>query len=368
MDPIQFQWNGSTVTAKPGDTVASALYRSGGRTFTYSYQHGRPRGLLCLTGSCPNCMVNVDGVPNVRSCTLPARSGLSVLSQNQNVYRGFDSPAVKRFPAAPPLSESPQHYEHLYLQFDVVVVGGGASGVEAALESASQGKQVALLEKEPRLAQAVQPHPGITTFLNCSCFGVYEGNLVGAVQIDYDRPNAETLLHLRAGSVVVATGAFETQYLFANNDLPGVMLSTAVLRLIHRHGILPGQGAVLIGDAERCAELSAGLEAAGIEVVAGVPVESVVRATGKDHVTGLVTETGTYNADLLVMCGPLVPDVGLAGSQAVSLAGAAAGEGAANSPYVLPSSAQSSDAIACLCMDVSGRDVVETIEAGMGHI
>jgi glycine cleavage system aminomethyltransferase T len=355
MDSIQFQWNGNTVNAIPGDTVASALYRSGVRTFAYSYQHGRPRGLLCLTGSCPNCMVNVDGVPNVRSCTLPARSGLSVLSQNQNVYRGFDSPAVKRYPAAPPLSESPHHYEHLYLQFDVVVVGGGASGVEAALESASQGKQVALLEKEPRLAQAVQPHPGITTFLNCSCFGVYEGNLVGAVQIDYDRPNAETLLHLRAGSVVVATGAFETQYLFANNDLPGVMLSTAVLRLIHRHAIVPGKRAVLIGDADRCAELSTRLEAAGIEVVVSVSIESVVRAAGQDHVTGLVTETGTYDADLVVMCGPLVPDVGLAaGAQVV--------------PFLLPPSAQSADAIACLCMDVSGHDVVETIEAGMGHV
>src|ERR1700722_3524813 len=174
MDPIQFQWNGSTVTAEHGDTVASALYRSGVRTFTYSYQHGRPRGLLCLTGSCPNCMVNVDGVPNVRSCTLSARSGLSVLSQNQNVYRGFDSPAVKRFPAAPPLSESPHRYEHTYLQFDVVGVGGGPSGLEAALESASLGQQVAILEKEralsgsAALAQKIQSHPGITTFLNCS--------------------------------------------------------------------------------------------------------------------------------------------------------------------------------------------------------
>ncbi len=58
------------------------------------------------------------------------------------------------------------------------------------------------------------------------------------------QPNAETLLHLRAGTVVVATGAYETQFLFASNDLPGVMLSTAVLRLIHRHGIVPGKRAV----------------------------------------------------------------------------------------------------------------------------
>ena len=320
MDRIFFRWNGSTVEAKPGDTVASALYRSGLRIFTYSYQHGRPRGLLCLTGSCPNCMLNVDGVPNVRSCTVPARSGLRVLSQNQNVYRGFDSSTVKRFPAAPALAEAKHNYQHLYLQFEVVVIGGGLRGLEAALASAARGMQVALLEKEPQLggydaiAQEVQAHPKIKTYLNCSCFGLYEGNLLGAVQIDHSRPNAETLLHLRAGNVVVATGAFETQFLFANNDLPGVMLSTAVQRLIHRHRIVPAKKAVLIGDAHRCAQLQSDLQGVGMEVVASLPIESVVSARGRDHVTGVVTDTVTYDADLLVMCGPLVPDVGFIGS------------------------------------------------------
>jgi sarcosine oxidase subunit alpha len=374
---ILFQWNGNTVTATAGDTVASALYRSGVRTFTYSYQHGRPRGLLCLTGACPNCLVNIDGVPNVRSCTVPARSGMSVLAQNQNVYRGFDSPTVKRFPAAPPLAESPHHYEHVYLQFDVVVVGGGPRGLEAALASAERGLQVALLEKQPALGgdsvlvEEVRAHPMITIFVNCSCFGLYEGNLLGAVQIDYDRPHAETLLHLRAASVVAATGAYETQFLFANNDLPGVMLSTAVQRLVHQHGIVPGKRAVLIGDAPRCSTLQIELQAAGIEVVASLRVDSVVSAVGEDHVRGVATEAVTYDADLVVMCGPLLPDLGfLAGTspQSVTLVGAAAREGFANQAYTPPPSAQSTDAIACLCMDVSGKDVAETIAGGMGHI
>ena len=399
MDPeILFQWNGATVAAKPGDTVASALYRSGVRTFTHSYQYGRPRGLLCLTGACPNCMVNVDGVPNVRSCTLPARRGLSVLSQNQNVYRGFDEPAVKRFPVAPPLAEAQQNYKHAYLHFDVAVVGGGLRGLEAALASAARGIQVALLEKQSTLggstaavwalAEEAKAHPNITTFVNTSCFGLYEGNLLGAVQVDHAHPNSETLLHLRATSVVVATGVYETQYLFANNDLPGVMLSTAVLRMLHHHAIIPGKRAVLIGEAARSAELQVELEGVGMTVVASVPIASVVSATGADHVSGVVTVTGTYDADLVVMCGPLVPEVGLlaqAGSrlqwspekgaflasalpQSVTLVGAAAGEGFANQAYLPPPSARSPNAIACLCMDVSGHDVAETIDAGMGHI
>ena len=63
-----FEFDDKPVPARAGDTVASALYRSGRRIFTRSFKFHRPRGLLCLAGKCPNCLVNVDGAPNVRSC------------------------------------------------------------------------------------------------------------------------------------------------------------------------------------------------------------------------------------------------------------------------------------------------------------
>ncbi len=72
---LTFEFDGKPVEARAGDTVASALYRAGQRIFTRSFKYHRPRGLLCLAGNCPNCMVNVDGVPNVRTCITPVREG-----------------------------------------------------------------------------------------------------------------------------------------------------------------------------------------------------------------------------------------------------------------------------------------------------
>ena len=78
---ISFEFGGKAVEALPGDTVASALYRAGRRIFTRSFKYHRPRGLLCLSGKCPNCLMNVDGVPNVRACVTPVRAGMRVRHQ-----------------------------------------------------------------------------------------------------------------------------------------------------------------------------------------------------------------------------------------------------------------------------------------------
>src|SRR5712691_7291144 len=79
---VTFFFDGRQVTAFEGDSVAPALFAAGVRTFTRSFKYHRPRGLLCVAGRCPNCLMNVDGVPNVRVCVEPARDGIQIRSQN----------------------------------------------------------------------------------------------------------------------------------------------------------------------------------------------------------------------------------------------------------------------------------------------
>ena len=76
--PISFTFDGKPVTAFEGDTIGSALYAAGQRTFSRSFKYHRRRGLMCVAGQCPNCICSVDGAPGARACIEPAREGLVV--------------------------------------------------------------------------------------------------------------------------------------------------------------------------------------------------------------------------------------------------------------------------------------------------
>ena len=80
--PVEIEFDGRKIRAQRGDTIASALYAAGTTTFSRSFKYHRPRGLLCASGHCPNCLVTVDGEPNVRACTRPINHGMKVKHQN----------------------------------------------------------------------------------------------------------------------------------------------------------------------------------------------------------------------------------------------------------------------------------------------
>jgi sarcosine oxidase, subunit alpha len=200
--PVTFTFNGRAITAYEGDTIASALYRAGIRVLSRGFKYHRPRGLMCVAGHCPNCLVDVDATPSLRSCMVPVESGMAVRSQNawpslerdiMNVidrvssllpvgfyYKTFMFPrrfwphyekVLRNAAGLGAIDPDPDRFEegrghHLYydkqyLHTDVTVVGGGPAGLLAALTAAGQGgARVTLIDENPSLGGHLRFTPG----------------------------------------------------------------------------------------------------------------------------------------------------------------------------------------------------------------
>ena len=323
--PVEFEFDGRRVRGFRGDTIASALHAGGTRVLSRSFKYHRPRGLLCCAGNCPNCLVTVGDEPNVRACTRPAEPGLQVRSQNNWPSLGFDLlslldrlhwlmpvgfyyKALHRPKALWLLARQlirrvgglgsidingarEAEFSSRNLHADVAVVGGGPAGIAAALAAAESGAKVTLIDDQPALgghlryssqpvaakggefkratevsremAQEVARSPNIDTLRNATAFGLYQDNLLALL-------TGDGLVRLRAKHVVLATGAQETPLLFENNDLPGIMLSTAARRLVSLYGVRPGTRVVV------ATETAEGYQAALELLEAGVRVAAIV--------------------------------------------------------------------------------------------
>jgi aerobic-type carbon monoxide dehydrogenase small subunit (CoxS/CutS family) len=78
---FQVEIDGQPVTAFPGETLATVLLAAGLRTFRRTPLTHEPRGLYCGMGVCFDCLVTVNGRPNVRACLTPAQPGDQVQRQ-----------------------------------------------------------------------------------------------------------------------------------------------------------------------------------------------------------------------------------------------------------------------------------------------
>ncbi len=322
---VVFDYEGKPVQAYEGDTVASALYAAGTRTFGRSFKYHRPRGLLCGAGRCPNCLMTVDGVPNVRSCTEKVRSGMRVRHQNawpsldldflsllDNLgrfmpvgfyYKVFHrpkflwklvQPIIRRIGGLGVLDMDPgerTHSRHKNLHTQVAIVGGGPAGLSAALAAAGAGARVMLIDEQPSLgghlrfdtathrdidgydeasgheiaaslAESVRSSDGVDVLSDAAVFGLYGGNELGITSSDH-------LIKLRADRVIVATGSYEEPLVFEKNDLPGVMLASTAQRLMRLYGVMPGRNAVVATATDRGYSVALDLLEAGVRV-AGV--------------------------------------------------------------------------------------------------
>jgi len=79
--PITIVWDGREIPALEGEPVAAALMAAGVLALRKTAILGEPRGVFCAIGRCTDCVMIVDGVPNVRTCVTPARDGMDVRTQ-----------------------------------------------------------------------------------------------------------------------------------------------------------------------------------------------------------------------------------------------------------------------------------------------
>jgi len=355
--PVEFTWNGRPVQGYAGDTIVSALAAAGERVFSRSMKYHRPRGVLTASFHDPGCMVQVGDEPNVRAAHRLVSGGMAVTSQNTWPSLRFDAKAMNQFagrfltagfyykmfmrprflwPAYESVlrrfvnggrvspDTAPIRPAKRYAHPDVLVAGGGPAGMAAAVAAARAGASVLLAEEEHQLgghlrwgtgadlaalaelAGQVSAEPGIEVLTDAVVLGRYDGNWVAVLERRgmAGGAEAERLVKARAKMLVVAPGLIERPYVFAGNDLPGVMLSTAVRRLINLYAVKPGERAVVLtanadGDAAVADLKRAGVEVARVEDarLGG----DVIAARGRMGLRSVQVADGSWiDCDLLV--------------------------------------------------------------------
>ena len=147
---VTFTFDGRDVSGFEGDTIGSALFAGGQRTFSRSFKYHRRRGLLCCAGQCPNCLVSVDGAPGVRACTEPVREGMRVEHMNAEPSLEFD---VMRDHG--PLRR-PVHPARLLLQ-DLHPATSLLAAVREVPSSRGRAREAAQVAARARVAHRVPP-------------------------------------------------------------------------------------------------------------------------------------------------------------------------------------------------------------------
>ena len=413
---VAFRVDGRPMSGYAGDTIGSALFASGMRVFSRSFKYHRPRGLLCCSGHCPNCMMTVDGVPNVRVCAEPLREGADVHAQNVVgsldrdllsvvdriggpftpvgfYYRTMIRPrrlwplyekVLRNLAGLGRVDASAAHGRRCdteHRRVDTLVVGGGASGRAAAERAATEGRHVLLVDELGGFEPA-----GYELLAPARALAIYEGGLVPV--------DAGTVLYrVRAERIVVAAGAMEQPLVFPGNDLPGVMLPGAVRRLVREWSLRPGARAVVIGADDAALEVVDELSRAGTEVAQIVDLrvgqpERLAAHGRRGRVTRVDLGGDTVDCDLLVVSGSRQPAYSLlaqAGARVeydatrgifvptdlpagVEAVGGAAGAGAGGTVPPASFAGEGDKRFVCLCEDVTEKDLKRAVAEGFDSV
>ena len=334
--PINFTFDGKKFIGFEGDTLASALLANGVRLVGRSFKYHRPRGIYSAGIEEPNALVALRSgdrhEPNTRATAIELFPGLEAKSQNRwpnllldylqinNLLSPFLSAGFyyKTFMGLPGWHfyeyfirkaagmgdgtkfKDPDKYDKKHVHCDILIVGGGPTGISAAVTAGRAGARVILVDNHPKLGgqlngeryfldkkpahhwveQCVEELDGlenVTIATRTSAFGYYDSDVVNAIEsvsdhlpepLDYQC--RQRLWQIRAKKVILATGATERPIVFSNNDRPGIMLASAARRYVNQYAVRPGKKAVIFTNNDDGYKTAFDLARSGVEVVAVV--------------------------------------------------------------------------------------------------
>lgn len=340
--PLTFTYNGRSMTGFRGDTVASALIANGVRVVGRSFKYHRPRGFFGIGVEDPNSMLAVRDAygyePAIRAGQVVLAEGIEVRSvtgwpspeADFGAVAGLASgilaagfyyktmmwpnwklfePLVRRATGFGSLREQPQtrKVQHRHAVTDVLVIGAGPAGLEAALALSGRGLKIIVSEMDPvpggtlnweeatidgaaarawaaAAMERLASDPDVTVLASTIAGAAYENNVFSLVEALQDARGVRAERHWRvhARHVVLATGMTERPLLFANNDRPGVMVATAMRRLIAGYAAAPCRQMLVYANNDSGYLTALEARRAGVDVVAIVDTRPQLAALHAD--------------------------------------------------------------------------------------
>ncbi len=316
---VPFTWQGQAMLARPGETIASALFANGIRTFGHHPKDGAPQGIFCANGQCAQCAVVADDLP-VKSCMVVVRGGMQVQP-------------LDGLPVLPDVDGQVRTHPIETVDVECLIIGGGPAGLTAAIELGRAGVRALIVDDKHRLGgklvlqthkffgsieachagtrgidiatkleREVREFENVRIWLNSTVLSVFSDRRVGVL-----RDNQQYFI-VRPDMLLVTAGAREKSLVFPGNTLPGVYGAGAFQTLVNRDLVRPTERLFVIGGGN--VGLIAGYHAlqAGIGVVGlceampecggykvhkdklvrmGVPIytsHTILRAEGKNEV------------------------------------------------------------------------------------
>ena len=305
---IPFYYNNKKIQGLEGDTIASALHVNGVTTLSHSLRFYRPRGFFCGIGKCSSCFMNVDEIPNVRTCITPLKDNIRVLEQDR-VGELSDKKFINK--------------KKKKINIDIVIVGSGPAGLMAAITAAEQGVPKILLVDENHLIggqlikqthkffgskeekagtrgidiaidlmDQVNKNKNIKLMLETTVIGCYNGKKQHKLIAVKKLREGDQLYEIESKKVIFACGAMENMLAFPGNDLPGVYGAGGVQTLMNVYGVKPGKKVLMVGAGNVGLIVSYQLLQAGVNV---------------DRVVEILPKIGGYHVHAAKLCRCSVP-------------------------------------------------------------